>query len=307
MTDAAFEDRTLTVGEAQAGERLDRVIAELVASRSQAQRLITEERVTVDGTIVTKSRIVVQAGQQITVSVPADRPTAVQEHVEAVPTLYRDESILVIDKPAGMVVHPAPGHRGTTLVELLAGQTAGGPAERPGVVHRLDRDTSGLLVLARTDQALRTLQQSIVDRQIRREYRALVTGVPAARTGTIEAPIGRDPRDRTRMAIDGEAPRPAVTHFEVLEYLPTTTLLAVVLDTGRTHQIRVHLEAIGHAVLGDPTYGDGPAFGLERQWLHAAALTLPHPVTGEELSFQSQIPGDLQQSLAAARAAAHLV
>lgn len=307
MTDSAEEARTLTVDDAQDGARLDRVIAELVASRSQAQRLIADGRVTVDGAVAEKSRASVQLGQVIEVLVPADRPTAVQEHVDAVPTLFRDDSILVIDKPAGMVVHPAPGHRGTTLVELLAGQTAGGPAERPGVVHRLDRDTSGLLVMARTEQALRTLQKSIVDREIRREYRALVLGAPASRTGTIEAPIGRDPRDRTRMAIDGDAAREAVTHFEVLEYLPSTTLLSVVLDTGRTHQIRVHLEAIGHTVVGDPTYGDGPAFGVERQWLHAAQLTLPHPVTGEELSFSSQIPGDLQQSLAAARAAVSVV
>lgn len=300
--------RELTVEPEADGERLDRVIVELVHSRSQAQKAITDGRVLIDGVAASKPRIAVRAGQVITVDVLADAPTPISESQAQVPVVYQDDAIVVVDKPAGLVVHPAPGHRGTTLVELLGADTvAGGPEDRPGVVHRLDRDTSGLLVLARTDAALRTLQEAIAERRVHREYLALVQGVPPARTGTIDAPIGRDPRDRTRMAIDGDAARAAVTHFEVREYIGEATLLSVVLDTGRTHQIRVHLEAIGHPVLGDPTYGDGAYRGLERQWLHAARLVLPHPVTGEEMAFDAPNPPELKATLTAARAAAQVV
>ncbi|MEH3053996.1 MAG: RluA family pseudouridine synthase [Patulibacter minatonensis] len=299
------EQRGLTVDGAQDGDRLDRVVATLVDSRAQAQKAITDGRVLVDGTPATKARMVVTEGQRISIEVPADAPRALAgDDSHGVPVVFQDDAIVVIDKPAGLVVHPAPGHRGTTLVELLGGVTAGGPDERPGVVHRLDRDTSGLLVLARTDHALRTLQEAIAERRVHREYLALVQGIPPARTGTIDAPIGRDPRDRIRQAIDGEGAREAITHFEVVEYLDDATLLSVVLDTGRTHQIRVHLEAIGHPVLGDPTYGEGTFLGLERQWLHATRLRLPHPVTGEELEFHAPAPAELEATLAAARAAA---
>ena len=233
---------------------------------------------------------------------PEVKPIIAIDTESTVPIVFQDDAMIIVDKPAGMVVHPAPGHHGVTVVESLGGRAAGGPEERPGVVHRLDRDTSGLLVLARSDSALRTLQAALSERRVKREYRALVQGTPPARTGTIDAPIGRDTKDRTRMAIDGETPREATTHFTVLEHLSDTTFLSVVLDTGRTHQIRVHLEAIGHPVVGDPTYGEGQAYGLERQWLHASQLTLAHPVTGEEMVFTSQPPGDLQRALAAARA-----
>jgi 23S rRNA pseudouridine1911/1915/1917 synthase len=303
---SGLEQRELIVTGDQDGERLDRIVAGIVASRSQAQRAITDGRVLVDGHPVTKPRITAHAGQTIVVEVLPDTPTAIRQNQADVPVVFQDDAIVVVDKPAGLVVHPAPGHRGTTLVELLGGVTAGGPAERPGVVHRLDRETSGLLVLARTEHALRTLQEAIAERHVHREYLALVQGIPPARTGTIDAPIGRDPRDRTRMAIDGDAARHAVTHFEVVEYLGDATLLSVVLDTGRTHQIRVHLQAIGHPVLGDPTYGEGPFHGLERQWLHAAKLHLPHPTTGEELEFSAPVPKDLAATLTAARAAAHV-
>jgi 23S rRNA pseudouridine1911/1915/1917 synthase len=303
----ATEQREVLVGDGDDGERLDRVVAHVVGSRAQAQRAISDGRVSVDGASITKARIAVRTGQRIVVEVLPDAPTEIRAEQTDVPVVFQDDAIVVVNKPAGLVVHPAPGHRGTTLVEHLGGVTAGGPAERPGVVHRLDRDTSGLLVLARTDQALRTLQAAIAERRVHREYLALVDGVPPARTGTIDAPIGRDARDRIRMAIDGEAARDAVTHFEVLEYFADATLLSVVLDTGRTHQIRVHLQAIGHPVLGDPTYGEGAFRGLERQWLHATRLHLPHPVTGEELEFHAPAPADLEAVLAAARAAAKVV
>ncbi len=305
MTD---EIREQVVGPDDDGVRLDRFIASMVASRAQAQKAIADGRVMVNGQKVVKSRSV-HAGQRVEVAVPAERAAAtVSEEQTSVPIVYQDESIVVVDKPAGMVVHPAPGHHGVTLVEALGGRTAGGPEDRPGVVHRLDRDTSGLLVLARSDSALRTLQAALSERRVKREYLALVQGTPPAHAGTIDAPIGRDPKDRTRMAIDGDSPRSATTHFTVLEHLGHTTYLSVVLDTGRTHQIRVHLEAIGHPVVGDPTYGDdGAAYGLDRQWLHATRLTLEHPVTGEELVLESEPPEDLARALAAARAEARVV
>lgn len=298
--------REAVVSAEDSGTRLDRFLGTMLASRAQAQRAIADGRVTVDGQQVVKSRSLTD-GQRVAVLVPEERPPTVVYQESAVPIVYQDDSIVVVDKPAGIVVHPAPGHHGVTLVEMLAGRTAGGPEDRPGVVHRLDRETSGLLVLARSDAALRTLQAALSERRVRREYLALVQGTPPARSGTIDAPIGRDPKDRTRMAVDGDTPRSATTHFSVLEHLKDTTLLSVVLDTGRTHQIRVHMEAIGHPVVADPTYGDGPAFGLERQWLHATRLTLPHPVTGEELELHSEPPADLVRALAAARGEAPVV
>jgi 23S rRNA pseudouridine1911/1915/1917 synthase len=210
---------------------------------------------------------------------------------------YEDEHLLVIDKPAGLVVHPARGHREGTLSQLLAGVAAGGDAERAGIVHRLDRDTSGLLVVARSEEVHRLLQRALAERRIEREYLALVRGRPPARSGTIEAPIGRDPEVRTRMAVGGRFPREARTHFTLERALPEYSLLRVKLDTGRTHQIRVHLQAIGYPVAGDPEYGTPGLLGLERQFLHAARLALPHPITGEPLEVRSPLPPDLAAAL----------
>ncbi len=218
---------------------------------------------------------------------------------------YEDEHLLVIDKPAGLVVHPARGHREGTLAQLLGSVAAGGPdPQRAGIVHRLDRHTSGLLVVARSHEAHLLLQQALAERRIVREYLALVHGRPPARTGTIEAPIGRDPRVRTRMAVDGVHPREARTHFEIERALEDFTLLRLRLDTGRTHQIRVHLQAIGHPVAGDPEYGlsgshDGApgALGLERQFLHAARLSFAHPLTGAPIDVTSPLPDDLHAAL----------
>jgi 23S rRNA pseudouridine1911/1915/1917 synthase len=218
--------------------------------------------------------------------------------------VWRDEHVLVIDKPAGLVVHPARGHREGTLSQLLAGLAAGGEAERAGIVHRLDRDTSGLMVVARDERAHARLQAALRERLVQREYLALVEGVPPARTGTIEAPIGRHPRIRTRMAIDGVSPREARTHFELAERIGEYALLRLRLDTGRTHQIRVHLQAIGHPVCGDPEYGTGgrdSILGLERQFLHATRLAFPHPITGERIELTSPLPEDLNAALGRAR------
>ena len=192
--------------------------------------------------------------------------------------VYEDEHLIVIDKGPGLVVHPGRGHREDTLSQLLAPRLAGGEPERAGIVHRLDRDTSGLLVVARTEEAHRRLQAALAARQIEREYLALVEGRPPSRTGTIDAPVGRDPRVRTRMTVGGAGAREARTHFTLERALASTSLLRLRLETGRTHQIRVHLKAIGHPVGGDPEYGHAGLLGLERQFLHATRLAFEHPV-----------------------------
>ena len=210
---------------------------------------------------------------------------------------FQDEHLIVIDKGPGLVVHPARGHREDTLAQQLAPLLAGGDAERAGIVHRLDRDTSGLMVVARSEQALRRLQAELAARRIEREYLALVEGRPPARTGTIEAPIGRDPRVRVRMAVGGAGAREARTHFTLERALPRATLLSLRLETGRTHQIRVHLQAIGHPVCGDPEYGTPGRLGLERQFLHATRLAFAHPISGEPIEIISPLPADLRAAL----------
>jgi 23S rRNA pseudouridine1911/1915/1917 synthase len=216
--------------------------------------------------------------------------------------VHLDDSLAVVDKPAGLVVHPAPSHSGPTLVDALAEILGGGAdPERPGIVHRLDKGTSGLLVVARDDDAHAALQAQVARREVERVYLALAGGRLASRTGTIDAPIGRASRQRHRMAVSGAAARQARTHFEVLELLPRESYLEAKLETGRTHQIRAHFAAIGHPLTGDETYGGPARYGLERQFLHAHRLAFAHPVTGENLSFTSQLPGDLEAALGAAR------
>lgn len=287
---------TLEVPEAAAGTRLDAYLAGPLGSRSRAQSLIEAERVLVDGSPRPK-RHPVRAGELVEVDTEARVPDA--EPVAVPFTIaYEDEHLLVVDKPAGVVVHPARGHRTGTLSQALAGKGVGGDEPwRAGIVHRLDRKTSGLLVVAKSDEVHRRLKALLSARKLRREYLALVDGTPSARTGTIEAPIGRHRRERVLMSIDGDSPRSARTHFEIERLLPQATLLRVVLDTGRTHQIRVHLAAIGHPVSGDPEYGVAGRYGLERQFLHAARLTFVHPVTGEQLDVRSPLPEDLQAAL----------
>ena len=217
--------------------------------------------------------------------------------------VYADDDLAVVDKPAGLVVHPAPSHRGPTLVEELEEILGGGAdPERPGIVHRLDKGTSGLLVVARTDAAHAALQEQVRRREVERVYLALAGGRLGSRTGTIDAPIGRAARQRHRMAVSGAASREARTHFEVLELLPRETYLEARLETGRTHQIRAHFAAIGHPLTGDPTYGGAERYGLARQFLHAHRLAFEHPVSGERLSFESALPEDLAAALQAAHA-----
>jgi 23S rRNA pseudouridine1911/1915/1917 synthase len=206
---------------------------------------------------------------------------------------YEDEHLLVVDKPAGVVVHPAPGHRAGTLVHgLLKLGAEGGEEDRPGIVHRLDRDTSGLLVVARSAEAYERLKQQVAERELERTYLALVRGRPRSRRGRIEAPIGRDRNDPMRHSLDTDSPREAITHFEVERLFDHHALLRVRLETGRTHQIRVHLAAIDLPVSGDTVYGV-PEPGLRRQFLHATKLAFAHPITGERVEAESPLPDDL--------------
>jgi 23S rRNA pseudouridine1911/1915/1917 synthase len=217
--------------------------------------------------------------------------------------VHLDDDVAVVDKPAGLVVHPAPSHIGPTLVGELAGILSGGDPERPGIVHRLDKDTSGLLVVARTDEAHRALAAQVAAHEVERVYLALARGRLESRTGTIDAPIGRERRTRTRMAVSGAGSREARTHFEVIELLPADSYAEVRLETGRTHQIRAHFAAIGHPLAGDPTYGAGEAHGLTRQFLHAHRLAFGHPRTSDRIEFTSELPVDLAAALQRARSA----
>jgi 23S rRNA pseudouridine1911/1915/1917 synthase len=273
-----------------------------VPSRAAAQRLIDAGAVEVDGERRPKNHRL-YPGAVVTLTLPQDAPPPAADVPFEV--VYEDEHLLVIDKPAGVVVHPAPGHAGATLAAALGGLAAGGPdPERAGIVHRLDRDTSGLLLVTRSEEAHAALRRMMKAREVRREYLALVSGSPDAAGGTIDAPIGRDRVRRTLQSTRSDRPREAVTHFRVLERLPRTTLLEVTLETGRTHQIRAHMLEIGHPVCGDAQYGGrdcGKRVGLSRQFLHAAKLMFSHPFSGEFIACESKPPVDLRRALDAAR------
>ncbi len=290
----------LPVPEEAAGTRLDRFLSEPLGSRARAQALIDAGKVSVDGRPRPK-RHALSAGEVIVVQAADPVTPVATESAVQFAMAYEDDHLLVVDKPAGLVVHPARGHRTGTLAQALAGRAAGGEDPyRAGIVHRLDRDTSGLLVVAKSDDVHRALKALLAARGLHREYLALVEGIPPARTGTIDAPVGRDRHDRVLMSIETDEPREARTHFEIERRLPRATLLRVVLDTGRTHQIRVHLAAIDHPVCGDPQYGTAGIYGLKRQFLHAARLFFTHPVTAEALDVTSPLPDDLKAALALA-------
>jgi 23S rRNA pseudouridine1911/1915/1917 synthase len=296
----------LVVPPEAAGVRLDRFLASCdgVGSRAAAERLLGEGAVLVDGAHLGKSHRLA-GGEELAVELPERRESALEpEAVEGLRVAWEDEHLLVVDKPAGVVVHPSAGHARGTLVHGLLAHTigGGGQAERPGIVHRLDRDTSGLLVVARSEEAHRRLQRLLRRRELEREYLALVRGRPRSRSGRIEAPIGRDRRHPTLMSLDTATPRDAVTTFEVAELFPQHALLRVRLETGRTHQIRVHLAAIDLPVSGDPVYGIAGDLGLARQFLHAARLAFPHPMDGSPVDVVSALPPELAPALDAARA-----
>lgn len=288
--------KLLSVPSEADGVRLDRFLAAPLGSRARAQAVIDAGRVSVEGRTRPK-RHAVRAGETVEVD---ERREAIASPAPAAPfrVAYEDQALLVVDKPPGVVVHPARGHREGTLAQALEGAGAGGGERwRAGIVHRLDRDTSGLLVVAKSDAVHRALKALLSSRQIRREYLALVEGRVQARTGTIDAPIGRDRRDRLLVSLDSAVAREARTHFEVQRLLGETSLVRATLETGRTHQIRVHMAAIGHPLVGDKQYGGRLRYGLERQFLHAARLAFAHPVSGEPLDVSSPLPDDLRAAL----------
>jgi 23S rRNA pseudouridine1911/1915/1917 synthase len=292
-----------TVTDPEAGLRLDRALAgrREIGSRSLAERLLQAQAVRVDGALRPKSHRL-DPGSVVEVDVPEVRPLSPEP--VTVEVRLEDPQLVVVDKPAGLAVHPGAGEReGTLAGQLLTlGARGGADPERPGIVHRLDRDTSGLLVVARTQEAYDALQAAMRRREIERRYFALVRGRPRSRTGRIDAPIGRDRRDPTRRSLDTDEPREAVTHFALVELMPRHALLDVRLETGRTHQIRVHLAAIDLPVSGDRVYGVARDLGLERQFLHAYRLRFAHPLTGAEIDVTSPLPPELESALARARA-----
>jgi 23S rRNA pseudouridine1911/1915/1917 synthase len=281
-----------------AGTRLDRWLAEALGddSRARIQRLVDTGRVLVDGKQRPKA-FKLAGGEHVDADlvepplVPA--PAAAQPRIA-----WEDEHLLVVDKPAGLVVHPAPGHRNITLVELLAEGASGG--WQPLVVHRLDKNTSGLMLVAKQPAVQSRLREAIRRREVLREYVVLLEGRLEAKQGTIDAPLGRDVRRRTRMSTRTDKPRSARTHFTVEKFVDGFTLARARLETGRTHQIRAHFAAAGHAVCGDPDYGGAGILGLERQFLHSARLAFTHPDTGAKLEQASDLPEDLALALARA-------
>jgi len=291
----------LTVPEDADGERLDIVLARVAGmSRARAGALIDAGTVTVNDAVARKSLRVASSD--------AIELLAVEPEVATVPSgvlvRYEDDDLLVVDKPSGVVVHAGAGVRGGTLVDALRAEgrvlASRAGANRPGIVHRLDRDVSGLLVVAKTDRAHEALVAAMQRREIERRYIALVHGSPNADRGKIDAPVGRSTKHRTRMAVTPDG-RPAVTWFEVRERLGDLALLDVKLETGRTHQIRTHLASIGHPIVGDAAYGRDPArareLGLRRPFLHAYRLTFAHPVTGDDVTVTSELPADLAAAL----------
>ena len=290
-------------GSETAGERLDVALARVASiSRGRAQKLIEQGAALLSGQRRPKDYLV-QAGDELTWPDDAGATPASSELIAEpidVTVVYEDDWLLVVDKPAGLVVHPAPGHQDGTLVNaLLARGISGGHSRRPGIVHRLDRDTSGLMVVARTEAAYQCLIADMAARRIERTYAALVVGRLPQDEGTVDAPIGRHVRDRKRMSLHTTSPRRAVTHFVSVGRYVGYTLLDVRLETGRTHQIRVHFAALGYPVAGDVVYGRGPRpAGLERQFLHARRLAFPHPIERDRsMSFEAPLPPDLRTFL----------
>lgn len=282
------------------GERLDKYLAEHCEelTRSRIQQLIEQGYVTLDGKPA-KAGVRLKADQEIDVQIPVPVPSNLTPAAIPLRVLYEDADLVVLDKPAGLVTHPGPGHRQDTLVNALLGRGVGlssiGGVERPGIVHRLDKNTSGVMVVAKNDRSYQSLAGQFKGREVHKEYIALVRGQVKPAEGIVEAPIGRDPRYRQRMAVvDGG--RPARTRYRVLRYLNSYTLLVAMPETGRTHQIRVHFAALGHPLVGDEIYGHDRTLG-GRHFLHAAAVTFSLPSTGEQVEFRSELPADLQAFL----------
>ncbi len=298
--------RSFAIGPEEAGQRLDRYLVQALQdmSRTTVQQLIADGVVLVNGR-ASKAGYMLRAGDDILVAGIAGKESHSTARPMALPLniIYEDADILVVNKPAGLVVHPAPGHRDDTLVNALLAYlpdlgalNADSPGVRAGIVHRLDKDTSGLLIVAKNERARLALIEQMKRHEIIKRYLALVEGVVSLDKGSIDAPIGRDPRHRQQMAITAVGSREARTHFRVLQRFSRHTLLLLQLETGRTHQIRLHLKAIGHPVVGDPIYGSGSVIKrapLKRQFLHAYQLQFRHPVTGQMLELEAPLPDDL--------------
>lgn len=289
----------------QPNQRLDRALAQHLPdlSRSRLQTLIQQHHVQVNGVVCTEKKYSVRAGDEIFLVIPPPQPLSLEPEPIPLDILYEDQHLIIVNKPAGLVVHPAPGHETGTLVNALLAycdHLAGiGGVERPGIVHRLDKDTSGALVVAKTDVAHQQLQAQIQAKTAQREYLGLVHGSLHDKQGTIELPIGRHPVDRKKMAVVEKGGRTAITHWQLEERFGNYTLLLFRLETGRTHQIRVHCRAIGHPIVGDPVYSSGHSLGvnLSGQVLHARRLCLTHPVTGKRICAIAPLPNDFTKLL----------
>ena len=300
-----MEHRALPVPDGLAGERSDSAIAKLLGfSRSFAATVVEAGGVELDGRVLGKSDRLT-AGGWLQVSWTEKRePEIVPVHLPELGIVYDDDDFVVVDKPAGVAAHPSLGWEGPTVLGALAGAgfriATSGPAERQGVVHRLDAGTSGLMVVAKSEHAYRELKRAFKDREVEKIYHAVVQGHPDPLAGTIEGPIGRHPNHEWKFAVTRDG-KPSVTHYETLEAFPYASLLEVHLETGRTHQIRVHMSAQRHPCVGDGMYGADPTLserlGLTRQWLHAMRLGFRHPATGEPVEFSSHYPSDLQHAL----------
>lgn len=307
----------LTISPELAGQRLDKALAmlaagkpELALSRARLQGLLADAQVMLNGKTISDASRKVKEGDVYTVHLPPPVTAKPKAQKIALDVVYEDKDVLVIDKPAGLVVHPAPGNRDMTLVNALlahCGKTLSGigGVARPGIVHRLDKDTSGLIVVAKNDFAHQNLSAQFADRSLSRTYQAIVHGVPGLRMGLIDAPVGRHLRDRKKMAVVAKG-KHARTRYKVLETFASAALVECMLETGRTHQIRVHMTHIKHPLIGDPTYGRGRAqkqvYAFPRQALHAAALKFIHPRTGKPVTFASPLPKDMKELLKKLRA-----
>jgi 23S rRNA pseudouridine1911/1915/1917 synthase len=300
------ETRRLAVPEGLSGMRADAGLARLLGmSRTSVATMIDSGDVLVDGTAVGRSaRLAADSWLEITLPEPEREPHVTPERVEGLTVLYRDADIVVVDKPVGVAAHPSPGWTGPTVLGALAGLgidvATSGAAERQGIVHRLDVGTTGVMVVALSEHAYRVLKDAFRERTVRKVYHALVQGHPDPSAGTIDAPVGRHPTSDWKFAVVAGG-RDAVTHYSTLEAFPGASQIEVLLETGRTHQIRVHVAALRHPCVGDLTYGADPVLahrlGLQRQWLHARSLGLAHPEDGRWVEFTSPYPADLEHAL----------
>jgi 23S rRNA pseudouridine1911/1915/1917 synthase len=299
------ESRSLPVPDGLAGERADAALARLLGfSRTFAADVVAAGGATLDGVVLGKSDRLIAGGWLQVDWIPKSEPTIVPTLVPNFRIVYDDDDLVVIDKPVGVAAHPAVGWEGTTVLGALAGAgfriSTSGAAERAGIVHRLDVGTSGLMVVAKSERAYTELKRQFHDREVDKIYHAVVQGHPDPFSGTIDAPIGRHPSSSWKFAITADG-KPSVTHYETLEAMRAATLLEIHLETGRTHQIRVHMAAQRHPCVGDLLYGADPTLatrvGLERQWLHAMKLGFRHPGTGERVDFETEYPADLQHAL----------